>query len=476
MNGISTWNQTAFPIIPLMVGITAWQQQVPLPQKYFGENAWRIPLHPLPAAEPASAQGRLSCAGRLHWPSTAFRSSIRLNNRGDDAYLFGELDEYGGHCGRADDYHYHIAPVHLEKQVGKGGVIAYALDGYPIYGYDEPDGSKVGKLDGLNGHEDHDGHYHYHSTKTYPYLNGGFHGEVTEVDGQVDPQPRAQPVREGLPPLRGAKIVGFTSTSPNSYKLTYDVEGRKGYVNYAIAANGSVAFTFTDTTGNSTTETYMPRGSGGGGDRRPPRSPGEASPPRDDRRPPPPGDQPVAYKPSSNLPQLAVTSSALDPDGFISAEFTCDGTSASPPVEWKGASSETKFFALSLWHTAPDQEKSYWVIYNIPAKTTQIPKNARGIGTMGLNDRRQPSYDPMCSKGPGVKEYHISVFALSAEVPLAPGEANRANLLAAVKGITVAEGTLDFKYERKQQSGVGGQPSAGPAEHRDAALADNSRP
>ena len=40
--------------------------------------------------------------------------------------------------------------------------------------------------------------YHYHATKTYPYLNGGFHGEVTERGGQVDPQPHAEPVREAL--------------------------------------------------------------------------------------------------------------------------------------------------------------------------------------------------------------------------------------------------------------------------------------
>jgi hypothetical protein len=38
--------------------------------------------------------------------------------------LAGELDEYGGHCGRADDYHYHIGPVHLEKIVGKGNPIS----------------------------------------------------------------------------------------------------------------------------------------------------------------------------------------------------------------------------------------------------------------------------------------------------------------------------------------------------------------
>src|SRR3954462_14382949 len=30
------------PAHKMMVGITAWQQQVPLPQKYTGANAWRI--------------------------------------------------------------------------------------------------------------------------------------------------------------------------------------------------------------------------------------------------------------------------------------------------------------------------------------------------------------------------------------------------------------------------------------------------
>jgi hypothetical protein len=69
-----------------------------------------------------------------------------LNNRGEDAYLAGELDEYGGHCGRGDDYHYHIAPVHLEKVVGKGKPIAYALDGFPIYGFTDAD-----DLDAFNG-------------------------------------------------------------------------------------------------------------------------------------------------------------------------------------------------------------------------------------------------------------------------------------------------------------------------------------
>jgi hypothetical protein len=109
-----------------------------------------------------------------------------LNNRADDALLAGELDNWGGHCGRADDYHYHVAPTHLQSVVGTKVPIAYALDGFPIYGEKEPDGKKVVGLDSFNGHFDLKKNYHYHATKTYPYINGGFKGLVTEIEGQVD--------------------------------------------------------------------------------------------------------------------------------------------------------------------------------------------------------------------------------------------------------------------------------------------------
>ena len=183
------------PDHPMMTGITAWQQQVPIPQAYTGNNAWKIPLHPVPAQNPMSTKEHF------------FRGAIALavngvpifnpikNNGKTDTLLAGELDRWGGHCGRADDYHYHIAPVHLEKIVGAGNPVAVALDGYAIYGYNDPNGKPPTDLDWLNGHKDSDGTYHYHATKTFPYLNGGFYGEVIELNGQVDPQPRAQGVR-----------------------------------------------------------------------------------------------------------------------------------------------------------------------------------------------------------------------------------------------------------------------------------------
>ncbi len=69
------------------------------------------------------------------------------------------------HDGELFDIKHHLAPVHLEKTIGKGLPIAYALDGYPIFGYDEPDGSKVKRLDTFNRHEDDERRYHYHATK-----------------------------------------------------------------------------------------------------------------------------------------------------------------------------------------------------------------------------------------------------------------------------------------------------------------------
>lgn len=445
----------------MMVGITAWQQQVPLPQKYVGDNAWQIPLHPVPAENPATTNNRF-LRGAIAVAVNGIPIFNPLNNRGDDAYLFGELDEFGGHCGRADDYHYHIAPVHLEKTNGRGKPIAYALDGYPIYGYEEPDGSPVRNLDGLNGHKDASGNYHYHATKKYPYLNGGFYGVVTEREGQVDPQPRAEPLRPALPPLRDAKITGFQETKAGSYTLTYDVRGSKGTVSYTLSNDGSAKFVFVDTNGKTTEETYSPRRRGpGGGDRRPPPRLRENPPPREGQRPPrdeerrPPRNQKgtpanrAASRPDAKFPQLKVTSSSVEANGFLSVECTCDGKRESPAVAWKDAPAGTKSFAISLWHTAPDQEKSYWVVYNIPATTESLAQKSPKAGTLGVNDRRRAEYDPMCSKGPGIKTYHMTVYALSARLDLPPEKASRAELLAAIKDITLAAGTLDFKYERK---------------------------
>ncbi len=87
----------------LMVGIRAWQQQVPLPQKYVGDYAWQIPLQSVPAANPVTTKGRF-LRGAIALAVNGVPIFNPLNNRGEDAFLIGELDDYGGHCGRAGAY------------------------------------------------------------------------------------------------------------------------------------------------------------------------------------------------------------------------------------------------------------------------------------------------------------------------------------------------------------------------------------
>lgn len=236
-----------------MVGIRSWQQQVPLPAAYTGSNAWRIPLNPRLADQPVSSRTGLF-RGAIALAVNGVPIFNALNNRGDDAFLFGELDDFGGHAGRADDYHYHAAPLFLSSTVGATKPIAVGLDGFLLYGSVEPDGSAMRALDDYNGHTDPTTTYHYHGTKTYPYINGGMKGVVT-VSDQVEPQPSLNPVRPAGTPLGGATITRHASTGTNAWTLEYQISGRTYKVDYRVEGT-RYTFMFTDPSGATRTETY----------------------------------------------------------------------------------------------------------------------------------------------------------------------------------------------------------------------------
>ena len=243
------------PAHQMMVGIKSWQQQVPTVQNYTGTNAWSIPIKPVIATNPMSAKDHF-LRGAIAIAVNGVPIFNALNNRGDDALLAGELDDWGGHCGRADDYHYHTAPTHLQTVVGKKVPIAYALDGFPIYGETEIDGKAVTGLDAFNGHFDAKRNYHYHATKTYPYINGGFKGVVTEIDGQVDPQALTKAFRPAGQPLRGAVITGLERVADSAFDLKYSLNGSDYHVKYTASLK-EVIMQFIDPTGATRTEVYQ---------------------------------------------------------------------------------------------------------------------------------------------------------------------------------------------------------------------------
>ena len=253
-------SSNGFPNHNMMIGITSWQQQVPIPQFYIDTNSWSIPLKPEYAVTPMSTRSNFM-KGAVAIAANGIPIFNALNNRGEDSYAIGELDHWGGHCGKADDYHYHAAPLHLETTSGLKP-IAFALDGFAVYGSKEPDGSAMQALDSCHGHLGSNAVYHYHGTATYPYVVGAMKGKVTldpttpAPENQILPQAFASSLRPATSPLRGAVITDFVSTGLNQYLLTYTIGTKTGTVEYYWDNNNNYTYILTDTAGTAVTQNY----------------------------------------------------------------------------------------------------------------------------------------------------------------------------------------------------------------------------
>jgi Secretion system C-terminal sorting domain/YHYH protein len=240
------------PTHTMMKGITNWQQQVPTPKCYVGANAWSIPLNPVVAATPLPTATNFF-KGAIAIAANGVPIFNAFNNRGEDSYVIGELDQYGGHCGKGDDYHYHIAPLSLDSINADILPIAFALDGYAVYADKEPNGLIMNTLDANHGHYLNNV-YHYHGTKTYPYMIGNMVGVVTkDATDQIVPQPTGNPFRPAGNPLNGAAITGCTPNGTgNGYSLTYTLAGQNYAINYSWTTAGAYTFNFVSPTGTTT--------------------------------------------------------------------------------------------------------------------------------------------------------------------------------------------------------------------------------
>jgi len=299
----------------MMRGITGWQQQVPIPHDFTGESRFALPLKPNVLKEPQE----LTLLGPIALAVNGIPIFHSLTQSGKDAYLGGELDEWGGHCGRADDYHYHIAPSHLEEFVGKGNPVAFGIDGHPVY---LADPSKDKPLDECHGYFDDEGNYRYVGNLEAPYMMASFRGMA-----DLEDRPRTQGVRPFLRPLRGASITGFSGGLEEGYSLEYELQGDKGYVNYRITGKGA-DFTFVDPDGSTREESHERRAGGGKGKGGKGRPPGEMKPPRGGAPAPKgekePGQGKGATAASGRTPWILVHAQELDANGDGVVEFEAE--------------------------------------------------------------------------------------------------------------------------------------------------------
>jgi phosphatidylethanolamine-binding protein (PEBP) family uncharacterized protein len=166
-------------------------------------------------------------------------------------------------------------------------------------------------------------------------------------------------------------------------------------------------------------------------------------------------------KAASDASVFTLTSPDLPADGRLPIEYTCDGDGSTLALTWNGAPAATAGYAVIMHHIAfPDDIHWYWVLYNLPADVTSLAKNVNGVGTLGNNvNNGLAAYSPPCSQGPGDKEYIYTVYALSAQpqITVSPEQVDRATLLDAIQGITLASAELHVIYARAGMTDTSGQ-------------------
>ena len=82
----------------------------------------------------------------------------------------------------------------------------------------------------------------------------------------------------------------------------------------------------------------------------------------------------------STNPGFTLTSTDVSDGGRLPVEYTCDGDGSTLPLAWSGAPAETQSYAVIMHHVAaPEEIHWYWVLYNIPADVTSLPRNVTDI-------------------------------------------------------------------------------------------------
>lgn len=146
-------------------------------------------------------------------------------------------------------------------------------------------------------------------------------------------------------------------------------------------------------------------------------------------------------------------SSAFKHETVIPTKYTCDGANISPPLSWEDTPADTKSFVLILEDPdAPAGTWDHWVLFNIPAKTNQIPENVRTLPTgtqMGTNSWQIATYRGPC---PPDREhrYFFKIYALDGTLSLSEG-ATKSEIQKAMNKHVLGTSELITRYDRKRK-------------------------
>lgn len=246
--------------------------------------------------------------------------------------------------------------------------------------------------------------------------------------------------------------VGIAVARDGALLVADDVAGRI----YRVAALPGARVT---TTRRGTTAP-LPRPVGTAGENSGRSTSGTASETNGDVRGPSSRTLAIERIPTGKGGPLTVSSPAFESSAAIPAPHSHYGERFSPALSWSGAPDDTRSFVILV--EDPDAKDPtpfvHWVLYNVPAETTQLPESVPAIQRLinpegalqGRNSRGQVGYfGPRPPRGDQPHHYHFQVFALDTTLSLAPG-VSRESLLDAMRGHVIARGELVGTFEKER--------------------------
>jgi hypothetical protein len=169
-------------------------------------------------------------------------------------------------------------------------------------------------------------------------------------------------------------------------------------------------------------------------------------------------------------PSFTLSSPDLPPGKPIAEQFTanafgCHGPNQSPALKWSNPPAGTKSFAVTMFdpYRPPISGWWHWVVYDIPATTTQLPHNAGLPGDPGMPQGAQQGkpdgeapeahyYGPCPDVGDPPHHYTITVYALSVGHLKVPPTSTAANIDYEISTKTLAKSTIVRLFSRPKQA------------------------
>ncbi|MEV0380876.1 YbhB/YbcL family Raf kinase inhibitor-like protein [Nonomuraea sp. NPDC050643] len=145
---------------------------------------------------------------------------------------------------------------------------------------------------------------------------------------------------------------------------------------------------------------------------------------------------------AKDISEINVSSPKLREGKPLPREYSCRGDQSSPPLRWSSQPlSEAKSIAIVVdGHTTSDSAV-HWVLYNIPATTTELGANAAADPPEGTGQATvtggKAGYQAPC---PQSGNYRFSVYMLDGKVD--PKKGSLPEILKQIADQTIARGRL----------------------------------